>query len=272
MFAYSRRWSLALGILAIICACATIAEEIVTLKTRDGATQSYLLSGPNGDKPQALAMLFPGGRGAINLRSDGDRISVGGNNYLTRSRGEFVKRGIVTALLDAPSDQGGGMSDEFRMGATHRGDIKAVLTDLKQRFPGLPVFIIGTSRGTASAVYSGRELGNDVAGVVLTSSLFLIHPRRDSYQPPALGQFDFRSMKIPLLFVHHRDDACSITPYREAARLAGKYPLVSVTGGAPSQSDECEGQSAHGFFGRETLVVDAIVNWMLKRPYSANIE
>lgn len=247
-------------------------EEIVTLNTRDGVTQSYLLSVPDSGKPQGAAILFPGGRGAINLRTEGNRVRVGGNNFLTRSRGEFVKRDFATALLDAPSDQASGMSDEFRTSAPHMGDIKAVLTDLNQRFPGVPVVMIGTSRGTVSAAYSAREFGNNVAGVVLTSSLFLIHPKRDSYRPPALGKFDFQAIKAPLLFVHHRDDACSTTPYREAARLVGKYPLISVKGGAPPQSGECEGQSAHGFFGREAPTIDAIANWMLKKPYAREID
>ena len=263
---------LALAVLFIFWVRSPAAEEIVTLQTRAGATQSYLLSVPDGAIPQAIAMLFPGGRGAINLREQDGSIRVTGNNFLTRSRGEFVRRGVATALLDAPSDHAAGMSDEFRMGLPHTSDIKAVLVDLKRRFPGLPVFMVGASRGTASVAYSGREFGNNVAGVILTASLFLIHPIRDSYKAPALGQFNFPTIRAPLLFVHHRDDACSITPYREAARFAGRYPLVSVKGGAPPQSEACEGQSAHGFFGMEAPTVDAIANWMLKKPYSTNIE
>jgi hypothetical protein len=29
--------------------------------------------------------------------------------------------------------------------------------------------------------------------------------------------------------------------------------------------------SAHGYFGREVETVEAIVNWMLKRPYAREI-
>ena len=49
------------------------------------------------------------------------------------------------------------------------------------------------------------------------------------------------------------------------------FPLVSVTGGLPPTSDACEPMSPHGYLGRETETVDAIVNWMLRRPYAREI-
>jgi len=47
---------------------------------------------------------------------------------------------------------------------------------------------------------------------------------------------------------------------------------VSVAGGLPAQSPPCEALSEHGFLGREAAVIDAIVNWMLKRPFRTEIE
>src|SRR5690349_654460 len=89
---------------------------------------------------------------------------------------------------------------------------------IKRRFPGLPVYRVGTSRGTISAAVLGRELG---------------------------------AIAAALLFVHYREDGCEHTPYAAAARLAGgRYPLVSVSGGKPAQSGPCEPFAAHGYFGR----------------------
>jgi hypothetical protein len=34
----------------------------------------------------------------------------------------------------------------------------------------------------------------------------------------------------------------------------------------------CEAQSAHGFLGKEAETVEAIVGWMLGRPYRREIE
>jgi len=72
--------------------------------------------------------------------------------------------------------------------------------------------------------------------------------------------------------VHHREDACASTPYTGAARLAPRYPLVSVKGGKPPESDPCEPQAAHGYYGKEAETVDAITAWMLKKPFAKEIE
>ena len=91
-----------------------------------------------------------------------------------RSRAEFIKRGAVAAILDAPSDQQGGwgMNDEFRLGEKHATDITAVIDGLEKRFPGIPLFLVGTSRGTISAAVLGVKLNQRVAGAVLTSTMF----------------------------------------------------------------------------------------------------
>ncbi|MBM3367815.1 MAG: hypothetical protein FJY43_05990 [Betaproteobacteria bacterium] len=45
-------------------------REIVTLPTRPGVTQSFFLAGMGEEKPQAAALLFIGGGGAIRLRME----------------------------------------------------------------------------------------------------------------------------------------------------------------------------------------------------------
>ena len=91
----------------VFCTCLLSlpigAEEIVTLPTRDGATQSFLLLQPEAVRPQAVAVLFPGGGGNIRLRSEEGKIKFGPNNFLVRSREEFVRHAVVAAVMDAPS-------------------------------------------------------------------------------------------------------------------------------------------------------------------------
>jgi len=144
------------------------AQEIVTLPTRPDVTQPYFLARVPKD-PQVIALLFPGGGGSIRLRSEDGQIKFASGNFLVRTRGEFVKRGVVAAVLDAPSDQqaGWGMTDEFRFGEEHLTDVRAVLADLGRRFPGLPFFLVGTSRGSVSAASLGARIDRGVAGVVL---------------------------------------------------------------------------------------------------------
>ena len=249
------------------------AQEIVVLSTRTPVTQSYFLtSAPQ--KLQAIAVLFPGSGGTIQLRTEGGQPKFSGGNFLVRSRAEFVKRGVIAAILDAPSDQQGGwgMGDEFRLGADHFTDISAVVADLNRRLPCLPIFLIGTSRGSVSAAALSARFGERIAGVVLTASMFRQTGRKSKEPGIGLSRFDFSTIKTPLLLAHHVSDQCETTPYSDAARLAEKYPLITVWGGSPPQSGPCDAFSQHGFLGKESETVEQIVNWMLKKPFLQEVK
>jgi hypothetical protein len=252
----------------LLCPAAAAAQEIVTLSTREGVTQSFFIANMGEVKAEAAALLFIGGGGGIRLRMEDGRPKFGEQNFLPRSRREFIRNGILPVIMDNPSDQQGsaGMSDAFRASAQHVTDIRAVVAEVKNRYRGLPVFLVGTSRSTISVAYLGRAMGGEVAGIVLSSSLF--RERRT----PILAAFDFSSIKTPLLFVHHREDACESTPYFEAARLGGVYPLVSVRGGKPPETGPCEPLAAHGYYGKEAETVDAITGWMLKKTFQKEID
>ena len=258
------------AILGIIVPLAH-GQEIVTLSVRTGTTTSFLLIAPKDAPPRAAAVLFPGGPGNIRLRTEDGQIRFGPNNFVVRSRGLFVAGGVAIAVVDAPSDQSSGMHNSFRKGELHLQDVKAVVGEIKKRFSSTPVFLVGTSMGTVSAAYIGRALENEVGGVALTSSPFLPSGRRSTHGDSNLSDFDLARIKAPLLIVHHQEDACSICPYVEARRRAGNIPLISVAGGKPPISDPCEALSAHGYLGKEDETVEAVVNWMLKRPYRSEI-
>ena len=254
--------------LLLMIEVAAYGQEIVTLSGRPGVTQTFFLaSAPKN--PEAIAILFPGSGGFIRIRREGEKIKFDDGNFLVRSRVEFIKRGVVAAIVDAPSDQqrNWGMTDEFRKSEQHFADISSVVTDLGKRFSSLPLFLIGTSRGSVSAAALGARFGPQVAGVVLTASMF--RPAGPQSREPGTGLsgFDFTTIKTALLFVHHVSDQCVVTPYGDAARLVDQYPLISIFGGRSQQSDPCEALSAHGFFGREPETIEQIVNWMLKRPF-----
>jgi hypothetical protein len=258
------------GLLALLClvvvAPTARAQEIITLPTRPSVTQSFLIASlPQNQR--AVAVLFPGSGGLIRLRAENGQIKFGQNNFLVRSRREFIQRGLITIILDAPSDYqtGWGMSDEFRLGEDHFTDVSIVVADLAKRFPGLPLFLIGTSRGSISAGALGARFGSGLSGVVLTSTMFRRAGRKSKEPGSGLSGFDFSTIKVPVLFVHHVSDQCGSTPYGDAARLADKYPLISVFGGRAPESGPCDPFSAHGYFGKESETVEAIVNWMLKK-------
>jgi serine aminopeptidase S33 family len=257
----------------LIIGVSAYGQEIVTVSARPGVTQTFFIDSLPKN-PQAIAILFPGSGGFIRIRREEERIKFDDENFLVRSRVEFINRGVVAAIVDAPSDQqrNWGMTDEFRKSEQHFTDMSSVVTDLGKRFSSLPLFLIGTSRGTVSAAALGARFGQRIAGVVLTASMFRPAGRQSHEPGTGLSGFDFSTIKTALLFVHHVSDQCISTPYGDAARLVDQYPLISVFGGRSPQSDPCGPQSAHGFFGREPETIEQIVNWMLKRPFREEVK
>lgn len=257
--------------LLLVCAAADCraAQELVTIPTRNGVTETYLLiRNPPSAMPKVVVIAFVGGFGAIGLAGKEVPMKFGPTtNFLIRVRNDLVDADFAEVVVDAPSDKlPQGMSDEFRLGPDHLTDIRAVLADVKKRFPDAKVFLVGTSRGTISAAALGAKLGDSLQGTILTTTV----TNRDK-QGSGLSTFNFASIKIPVLLVHHHDDGCPMSPYYNAERLSKSFPLVSVSGGDPPQSGPCDPQSPHGYFGRDAPVAQAMKNWMLGREFTREI-
>ena len=262
-----RRAVLALLVSALLPVTAA-AQEVVTIHTRGEVTQSFFIADMGGQKAEAVALVYPGGWGTLRLRMESGKPKFAGGNFLIRTRGEFIRHGIWPVLVDVPSDQATGVSDAYRRSDNQVADARAVIAEMRKRAPGLPIFILTTSRSTLSGAHLGRSLGADeLAGLVLTSSMIAPGPNWES-----LATFDFKSVKVPLLFVQHRGDGCLATPYPNLARAARGFPLISVSGGKPAESGPCDPFAAHGYFGVEPQTVDAISAWILKKPFPTDVK
>jgi pimeloyl-ACP methyl ester carboxylesterase len=183
------------------------------------------------------------------------------NNFLVRSREDFAKHGFVVAVVDAPSDRQDGMYG-FRNSAQHVTDIETVIAYLKKRF-GLPVWLVGTSRGTDSAAYVAIHSKETIGGLVLTSSVTEKNEKGETVTSMALDY-----IRVPTLVVAHERDECRFTPPERAKEIAARLvhaPRVEVKyvkGGYADESKPCQGLSAHGFFGIESKVVAAIADFI----------
>jgi hypothetical protein len=95
--------------------------------------------------------------------------------------------------------------------------------------------------------------------VILTSSVF--QPSRNG---PGLSGVSWERLPAPLLWVHHENDPCAFTAYRDAQRYAEKSrsPLVTVRGGGPWRGNACEAFTAHGYVGIESETVAAMRSWV----------
>ncbi len=237
------------------------AEEFVQIPTRDGVTQSFLFS--SVEQPRASVILFPGGGGYMKLREEGS-IGQGKNNFLVRSREFFSSANFNVVVFEAPSDHQTrrGMKGGFRATEEHAEDIAAVVAYLRHK-ASVPVWLVGTSRGTESVANAAVRKTSLVDGVVLTASM-----SEKNNNGVALPEMSLNKVSVPVFIATHENDACWVTPtqgsevIKHALVNAKQVELKSYRGGFEAESDACKGLSAHGFYGIEEEVIRDINNFI----------
>jgi dienelactone hydrolase len=241
----------------------TIAESLETIETRPGVTVSFLVNEAVG-KPRAAAVLFTGGTGKLKLWKGGRTKS---KNFLARTRTLFAAQGILTLIVDVPSDRRRKGLVNFRDTAAHRADITGVIDWLRQNTT-VPVWLIGTSRGTISLAHLGAV--PNVDGLVFTATVTGESDRR----PATVFDANLGAIRVPVLLAHHSEDACRITlaedlPFlAEKLTKARKVETILFKGGRTPESDDCRSLSRHGFYGIEAQVVKTITDWIKNQPNS----
>jgi hypothetical protein len=256
--------SLALLWLALpFVASAQTDSKVVDIPTRPGVTQRMLVLTPLA--PKAAVVLLAGGHGGLQIQADGT-LKWGAGNFLVRSRQLFAEQGMTVVVADAPSDrQSPPHLDFFRQTGKHVADLKAVIVWLRETTK-LPVWLIGTSRGTQSAAYVAIELAGPDGpdGVVLTSSI-LLEPRGRPVTAMALGR-----LRVPVLVVHHEQDGCAACLFADLPALTGRLTASSRTQTLTfkdglNTGDPCDAFAYHGFNGIEPEVVRQVADWVLAR-------
>ena len=240
------------------------------LTTRPGVTVKILIMTPDRASKGTLLM-FPGGNGANHFSEGGGKIRLGGN-FLVRSSNLFLERSSAVAIVDVPSDQAYGMSDQFRTSKEHTEDVRKIIDLLVQKLQQ-PIFLAGTSRGTISAAHLGISLKDQrIGAVVLTSSI-------GASKGAGLSLFNLplEDIALPVLFVHHREDDCWASRFNDALqareRIKGspRTHFIEVSGGDAPRSQPCEALSYHGYLGKEREVVAAITDWIQGKPAADRI-
>jgi predicted alpha/beta-hydrolase family hydrolase len=251
----SRRLGAWLLVLALCGATAARADELITLSTRSGVTVSYWYM-PRATATATLVLLT-GGSGNIGMR-DGRPQS---GNFLVRSRDLFAAEGFNVAIVGRPSDVAD-MDTAFRASAANVQDLTRVVDDLLAR-ANVPLWLVGTSRGTVSATAAAIAIGPPrLAGVVLTSSVTAFK------LPGAVPTQRLGDVRVPVLVLHHEKDACpSCAPHEVPWILSGltQAPvkkLLWASGGEGARGDPCEAFHWHGYVGMEAQAVQWIAAWV----------
>jgi pimeloyl-ACP methyl ester carboxylesterase len=246
------------ALFALLCVAATGAHaegQLLKLPTRSGVTTTVFWEA--APQARATVLLFPGGGGGFGKVEGGRAL---GNNFLVRTAPQFVAAGFNVAIFGRPSD-----TDDLdyadRVAEPHLADVHAVLAAVKAR-SGLPLWLVGTSRGTISATAAAIREQGDIAGLVLTSSV--VSPKK----PGAVPLQDLAAIRVPVLVMHHQRDACVVCEPREVPAIlsalsqAPVKKLLLVDGGANPTGDTCAALHWHGYIGLEAEAVGLISRWI----------
>lgn len=288
------RFSVFAALLLVSATAASLAQsntapqadgcgEVVTIETHGRTTTRYALAHPQ-DTPapggRIALVLLVGGGGHLDLDDKGCPRALTGNS-LVRSLPHFHGAGFVTALVDAPSDHPGedGLAG-LRITTQHADDLGKVIADVRTR-TNAPVWLVGTSRGTISAVNAAARLSGPSApeGLVLTSALMSgFSGGRKLWVAHTVFDLPLEAIRVPVLVVGHAADQCIRSPAALmgdiTARTNGaREQAVTVTGGPGSPAgaapsvEACEGRAPHGFIQQEAAVAAGIARFIRGESY-----
>lgn len=207
------------------------------------------------DDPPFAVALYSGGSGAIELDSTGATAFRG--NFLLRTARYWIDKGYAVALVDMPSDHADG-GDPYRLSGDSLADQRAVVAELRKRFPRAKVVLTGTSRGTVTvaAVFANEPGLADL--YVLTSPVTIASGRQSGMSGLDFGGADPKKA----LVVSNRNDRCPVARFSGAEHLAGRYGMTLIAEDSGDGAENCGGRSPHGFFGIEGRTLGDIDGWM----------
>lgn len=247
-----------IALILALCSSPVWADGLTfRIPTRPGVETNVYWEAQEGAK--ATVFLFTGGNGGYGQVVDGKPTS---HNFLARSVALFLADGYNVAIFGLPSDTPA-LDYSDRVNPKHLADVRAALEFVRTKSP-VPIWLVGTSRGTVSATYAAIGSVDDpgIAGLVLTSSVTAFKKQG------AVPTQNLAALKLPVLVVHHANDACVICrPYEVDWIMKGlkNTPVkkqLMVTGGGPVSGDPCESYHYHGYTGQEKEVVDLMSAWM----------
>lgn len=252
---------------------------VVTLETHGTSQTRYSWVAPaaaslDGEARLAVVMLVGGG-GTLEIDDAGCPHRLNGN-VLIRSLPYLQSAGVVTVLVDAPSDWSGedGLAG-FRLHPDHAHDLGRLIMDVRHRTHATAVWLLGHSRGTLSAANAAARLQGPMApdGVVLASPMLSGEgARRKAWAAQTVSDVPLGAFQGPVLLIGHTADSClrSLPEKLDTVFSANSHPrrqVVRMTGGpgipgrAPSLQT-CEVREPHDFVEQEAAFSTGILRFM----------
>lgn len=256
---------------------------LVQLDTRRGVTVDVLVF--TTEDANANVILLEGGDGIIDFDSAGDIINDKKDNFLVRNRKHFLQHNMNVFLVDAPSDHrraDRGMLWGFRAEKAHLKDLSYVLSLVREKASGLPIYVIGSDKGTESAMFMAIYFPHALKGVVLASPT----TENDEDGDP-VSEYELEHLKIPLVLIGHKDDRCEFTDTGNIQEILEKAEnsdpkLIAMVDGGVNRGQamsiihgrgqgnpkldyrNCTGKSFHQFWRADIKALDVISGFIKK--------
>ncbi len=254
------------AIACVILGAQAQTTQVLELSTRSGVRPRALQITPAAAPTRATLVLLMGGNGQLGIYPNGSLQRD--THLLARMRDAFSARGHAVVLVDVPSDRRE-LGSDFRESAEHAADLGAVIAQVRKTF-GRPVWLVGHSRGTHSAVNAAARLAGEQApdGIVLAASILESSSFGSSTAKP-LQASGVEALKLPVLVLHHVQDACPVSPAARLPELQARLPaatsrLIRYEGGS-AQGALCDVRAFHSFPGLEERLADDIAAWIAER-------
>lgn len=264
-----------LGVCALVASSCVSSQTIkpLLIEVETGRESGLISKAPvvqraillQSSVPSDTALLFyRGWSGIANIKSENDwKRNL---NFLRDHTEIFAQAGISLVVMDCPSDENRvaagntplGCSDDYRSSKKHADDVRKVIDLLKDKHSLKKFYVLGHSYGAISSKWLAKNLGDELTGSIHSAPQTVA--TRDRAFAYSMQSFDMKSLKAPVLNIHHADDQCTYTPYSTVVAYSNNN-LISVKGGVPN-GDVCGGGHYHSYEGREEIASKAIIKWI----------
>ena len=220
-------------------------------------------------QPVATLVLMPGGPGKAGISGVNITNRV---DFVTLTAEMFVAQQIAIAVIDAPSDQPDGLTPRYRQTKTHEAELAMIIERLGNE-TGLPIWVLGISRSTLSAMHAAINIENGISGLVLLSSITNIPIGSGAIN---LTDLSLNQVSIPTLIIAHKKDSCQGTPPRGATEIlenlknSSNVVVKFFQGGFESGQNPCLPETYHTFNGIQDKVAELIAEFIKNNIKSSN--
>jgi hypothetical protein len=241
--------------LLVVLAAGAARAQVVSVPFPDSMLPTQTFLWPAKDA-RAVLVMIPGGDGRIGLvPSRTDLGGFYGRTFKPLSDPTQTSGKTNVVIFDSPNPLQVSRSYlASRATAEHLGRIESVVRFYSEKF-GKPVWLQGHSNGAISVAEFLRSREKLISGAIFSSSREGVKVASDT--------------KVPVLFLHHRKETCSVADGKddvrsfEALKAAGKTntAFVWIEGGSADAGNPCA-SGYHLYAGAELEAARAIDAFM----------